>query len=162
MYTQPRGRPRKDSNWDRYTGRWRHNAASTGTLTCPFRSNDPLTTPKDNSSAQMETTEDRQKETSTPVVATPPPPPSPKADPHREHVVLVAQSVKNTCPVYYLDGDDNLQEFGKERKRKPIPTPSWPRTSRRKIVCQVKVFGPNKERQLAEGEWELVDEERWV
>eukprot|EP00966_Prymnesium_polylepis_P197926 4586196-Prymnesium_polylepis.1 len=111
----------------------------------------------------METTQAEQKETSTPVVATPPPPPpSQKADPHREHAVLAAQSVKKTCPVYYLDGDDNLQELGKERKQKPIPMPSWPPTSRRKIVCQVKVFGPNKERQLAEGEWEVVDEERWV
>jgi len=103
-----------------------------------------------------------------------PPPPE-----ERRHAEAVARGMPNSsCPVYYVDGSDySLHQLGRERKRKMaglggMPAPHllqdqfatalpWPREHRRKVVLK-KVWGPDEERQLEEGEWELVERVVWV
>mgnify|MGYP007078169320 CR=1 FL=1 len=172
MFPQPRGRPRKNCYWNSKKGVWRQNTHSSVTA-WSFNSSVNLGTSSEVFNAPSERNgASKQLDTTLPVDATPPappapppappPPPPPQPDPRKEHATWVANSLHKACPVYYLDAEGNCQELGKERKRKAIPTPTWPPAPRRKVVVQIKVFGPDTDRQLEEGEWELVDVEKWV
>lgn len=81
----------------------------------------------------------------------------------RRHAEVVSQGMPgSSCPVYYVDRlDYSLHQLGSERKRRPPTATEWPSERRRKVVLK-KVWGPDKELQLEEGEWEMVEQVVWV
>lgn len=78
-----------------------------------------------------------------------------QVDEARQHALwCCARELEKGAFVYYLDKHHDMVEVGKERSRTLSP-PEKPLPPKQKRVD--KVWGPNEELKLAEGEWELID-----
>lgn len=167
MFPQPRGRPPKHCVWNASRGGWdtnngtvrptniaKNRTARTFTVVIappPPPANVPLRSP------QLPIAAESQQPISSP--------PTQKQstdeqdDKGKKHAMWCADSVPSGTPIYYIDAKDTLQELGKEQVAKDPPLRALP-TRKRVRRVEVKVWGPDEERGLAEGEWEM--EERQI
>lgn len=172
FYSQPRGRPRKDSLWCTRTGRWVIHGArfqrkrkvyfpKTGpwyAAFCSDRTSDTFASDSEERARNKQAEEERHAEQERREEA------ERRAEAERREVLEAPRRYaqlfggEGRAPVYYFDTFGSFQELGKEKEAKGIAT------AKRMVEVEVEewVWGPSLEYQLEEGESELVKVKKWV
>lgn len=159
FYPQPRGRPRKDCAWDHAHGMWiasdgkrERPKAAPSTRSFSVRLAPPPNVapirPKSATDVLPVSTPADQAVIEDAVV---------HVDEARSHAIWCAKSVPANTPVYYLDASGTMQKLcDKDPVVRRTPAGIKKSQPKRRRDAEAKVWGPDAERNLAEGEWELA------
>ena len=171
MFPAPRGRPPKGCVWNPRRGGWDDNDGAASRLpsasaTKQFRAFSvriaPPTRPvvahvyHNQDSAAVEEAADVDRPTESDLQQKELEERKRKELAPRNHAIWCATTVPADVPVYYLDTLGNFTELGKERVSKSSHSVQPPSVKRVRWI-EVQVWGPDKTRNLEEGEWEMED-----